>query len=256
MSQGEPRGYEGRIGRYGPALATALMRAAGVRRGQRALDVGCGNGALTAPLADKLGAANVCAIDPDEAAVRSCRERVRGADVRVAVAEAIPFGDGEFDVVLAQLVVSLMDDAHAGMGEMRRVARRGGVVATCVWDFAAGMTVLRAFWDAATAQDPVAARHDQAATRPFATESELAVLAGGAGLDDVRTGALTASAGYEHFDDLWHPLVAPDGSPGAYFTTLEPAARESLRDAVWERLGRPRGPFRLDARAWFVAGRA
>ena len=41
MSQHES-GYEGRIGRYGPTLATALMRAAGVRRGQRALDVGCG----------------------------------------------------------------------------------------------------------------------------------------------------------------------------------------------------------------------
>ena len=159
-------------------------------------------------------------------------------------------------MVLAQLVVSLMDDAHAGMREMRRVARPGGVVATCVWDFAEGMTVLRAFWDAATAQDPAAARHDQAATRPFASQSELGALARGAGLTVVRTGALAASAGYSGFDDLWRPLVAPDGSPGAWYATLDPAAQEVLRNAVWERLGRPHGEFRLDARAWYVTGRA
>jgi ubiquinone/menaquinone biosynthesis C-methylase UbiE len=249
-------GYTGRIGRYGPSLALGLMQAAGVRRGQRALDVGCGQGALTAPLTTELGAANVCAIDPDESAVRACRANVPGADVRVGVAEELPFRDGEFDVVLAQLVVSLMTDARAGMREMRRVARKGGLVGTCVWDFAEGMTVLRAFWDAATAQDPAAARHDQAATRPFASERELGALARGAGLTAVQTGALTASAAYSGFDDLWHPLVAPDGSPGAYFATLDPPAREALRDAVWERLARPRGPFRLDARAWYVTGRA
>ena len=252
----EEPGYEGRIGRYGATLAAALMRAAGVRRGQRALDVGCGNGALTAALAGDLGAASVCAIDPDESAVAACRENVPGADVRVGVAEALPFGDGEFDVVLAQLVVSLMTDAHAGMREMRRVARTGGVVGTCVWDFAEGMTVLRAFWDAATAQNAAAAQHDQAATRPFASEPELTGLARAAGLSDARTGALTATAGYSDFDDLWQPLVAPDGSPGAYFATLDPASRAALRHAVWERLGRPRGEFRLDARAWYVTGRA
>ena len=123
-------GYEGRIGRYGPELAAALMRAAGVERGQRALDVGCGAGALTLPLAELLGPANVAGVDPDEAAVAACRERVPGADVRVAGAEDLPFPAGEFDVVLAQLVVSLMDDARAGVREMKRVARPGVVVGT------------------------------------------------------------------------------------------------------------------------------
>jgi ubiquinone/menaquinone biosynthesis C-methylase UbiE len=131
-------GYEGRIGRYGPELAVEFMRAVGVRAGQRALDVGCGSGALTQPLAGLLGAENVVAVDPDVAAVEACQARLPAIDARVAVAEALPFSDGEFDVVLAQLVVSLMSDAQAGVKEMRRVAGRGGVVAACVWDFAGG----------------------------------------------------------------------------------------------------------------------
>ena len=249
-------GYEGRIGRYGPELAAALMRAARVERGQRALDVGCGTGALTLPLAELLGPAHVAAVDPDEAAVAACRERVPGADVRVAGAEDLPFPAGEFDVVLAQLVISLMDDAHAGVREMKRVARPGGVVGTCVWDFGGGMAVLRAFWDAAVAHDPAAARFDQANTRPFASAGELRELWEAAGLADVRTGALEASAGYSDFDDLWSPLVAPDGSPGAYFAGLDATDRDALRTGVWERLGRPGGTFRLGARAWYVTGRA
>jgi ubiquinone/menaquinone biosynthesis C-methylase UbiE len=249
-------GYEGRIGRYGPGLAAALLRAAGVRAGQRALDVGCGGGALTAPLAELLGPANVAAIDPDGAAVAACRTRLPGIDVRVAGAEALPFSDDEFDAVLAQLVVSFMSDAHAGVREMRRVTRRGGVVATCVWDFAAGMTLLRTFWDSAIALDAAAASRDQAKTRSFATPGELSALWRSAGLENVATGKLCAGAGYSDFEDLWGPLVAPDGSPGAYYAELETRHREALRREVMRRLGSPAGPFRLTARAWYVRGYA
>lgn len=249
-------GYEGRIGRYGPELAIALMTAAGVRAGQRGLDVGCGGGALAEPLCELLGLRNAAAVDPDPVAVEACRARLPGLDVRVAAAEALPFADGEFDVVLAQLVVSFMTDARQGVGEMRRVARPGGVVATCVWDFAAGMTLLRTFWDAAATLDRAAESRDQAKTRPFADPDQLGRLWRSAGLADVATGELIAGADYVDFEDLWLPLVAPDGSPGAYFAELEAQQREALRGEVWRRLGSPMGSFRLTARAWYVQGSA
>jgi SAM-dependent methyltransferase len=249
-------GYEGRIGRYGPELAVAFMRAAGVRAGQRALDVGCGSGALTRPLATLLGPQEVVAVDPDDVAVAMCRARLPGVDVRVAAAEMLPFSDDEFEVVLAQLVVSFMSDACGGVSEMRRVARGGGVVATCVWDFAAGMTLLRTFWDAAVALDAAAAGRDQAKTRPFAEPRELSALWCSAGLEGISTGELRADADYADFDDLWGPLVAPDGSPGAYYAELETPHREELRKEVLRRLGSPAGPFRLMARAWYVRGYA
>lgn len=249
-------GYEGRIGRYGPELAIALMKAAGVHAGQRALDVGCGAGALTEPLSALLGPQNVAGVDPDAVDVEACRARLPGVDVRAAAAEALPFGDDEFDVVLTQLVVSFMSDPQRGVCEMRRVARSGGVVATCVWDFAGGMTLLRTFWDAATALDPVAASRDQAKTRALADPAQLDRLWRSAGLADVATGELRAGASYVDFEDLWVPLIAPDGSPGAYFAELEAPHRDALRQEVWRRHGSPRGPFRLTACAWYVRGRA
>ncbi|MDQ6816079.1 MAG: class I SAM-dependent methyltransferase [Actinomycetota bacterium] len=256
-STGTPAiGYERRIGRYGPELAILFMKATGVRSGQRALDVGCGGGALTEPLAEVLGPQNVLAADPDAVAVEACRARLPGVDVRVAAVEALPFADHEFDVVLAQLVVSLMSDPHAGAREMRRVARPGGVVATCVWDFGGGMTLLRTFWAAAAALDPAAADYDQAKTRPFAKPGELSTLWHSAGLKQISTGELRVGAGYADFDDLWDPLVAPDGSPGAYYAELQPQQRMTLRQDVFNRLGSPTAAFRLTACAWYVRGRA
>jgi SAM-dependent methyltransferase len=85
---------------------------------------GCGGGALTQPLAELLGSANVVGVDPDLVALEACRARLPGVDVRVASAEALPFADGEFDAVLAQLVVSMMSDAYAGVREMSRVGPR------------------------------------------------------------------------------------------------------------------------------------
>ena len=111
---GPAEAYDGHVGRFGAELASGLIEVAGVQPGQRALDVGCGPGPLTRILADRLGADNVAAVDPSEPFVAACRARVRGADVRVAAAEMLPFGQNEFDVVLAQLVVQLMDDRDTG----------------------------------------------------------------------------------------------------------------------------------------------
>jgi SAM-dependent methyltransferase len=220
------------------------------------LDVGCGSGALTAPLVERLGAAQVFGVDPDEAAGAACRARLPSVDVRVASADALPHADGRFDLVLAQLVLSLLADADAGVREMRRVARPGGVVAACVWDFGGGMTVLRTFWDAASSLDPAAASRDQATTRPFATREELEALWRRAGLGAITTGAIAAEASYHDFEDLWGPLVEPDGPPGLYYATLSADGRQALREEVRRRLGSPARRFALTARAWYVSGGA
>ena len=57
----------------------------------RALDVGCGPGALTAALTARLAAGAVHAVEPSEPFARACRDRVPGAEVVVAPAEDLPF---------------------------------------------------------------------------------------------------------------------------------------------------------------------
>ena len=247
--------YDRWVGRYGSSLAEALIAFAEVEPGMRALDVGCGPGALTAALAKRLGVDNVRAVDPSEPFVEACRSRLPGVEVSVAAAEALPFADGAFDLVLSQLVVNFMDDAQAGVREMTRVTRPGGVVASCVWDYAGEMTLMRAFWDAAREVEPErAALADEGAVMHPASSEELSALWSAAGLNDVRTGPLVARAVYEGFEDLWSPLPTGVAPAGAFTKSLDADRRAALHDAYRLRLAVGDGPFELSARAWAVAG--
>ncbi len=252
---GPAEAYDRHVGRYGIKLASALVEVADVRRGQRALDVGCGPGPLTRVLADRLGADNVAAVDPSEPFVAACRSRVPGADVRVAVAEELPFAANEFDLVLGQLVVQLMDDRDRGVREMARVARPGGVVAACVWDSRA-MPLLQAFWDAALAVAPEQAGGlDEGRRVGYPTPADLGGLWEVCGLRDVSTGELSVEASYESFDDLFAPFAAGSGHSGACFVALDEPKQQRLRAEAHRLLGRPDGPLTLTARAWWVCGR-
>ena len=141
--------YDRFMGVYSAKLAPKLADLAGVAAGQRVLDVGCGPGALAAELVSRLGAGAVTAVDPSDTFVEAARERLPGVRVERAQAERLPFPDDAFDAALAQLVVHFMADPVAGLREMARVTRTGGVVAACVWDHAGGQGPLSAFWDAA-----------------------------------------------------------------------------------------------------------
>jgi Methylase involved in ubiquinone/menaquinone biosynthesis len=247
--------YDLHVGRYSTQLAAALIGFAGVEPGMRALDVGCGPGALTAELAGRLGSTSVCATDPSEPFVDACRARLPGVEVAVGAAEALPFADGAFDATLSQLVVNFMRDAEAGVREMARVTRPGGIVASCVWDYAGEMTLLRAFWDAARDVDPErAAVADEGVVMRWCAEAELAELWRAAGLRDVRSAELVVSATYADFEDLWAPFPTGIAPSGAFCAALDEEGRAALHDAYRDRLGVGDAPFTLTARAWAAAG--
>ncbi len=247
--------YDSHVGRYGPALAQGLIEWAGVGSGDRVLDVGCGTGLLTAELAAVVGEDRVSAIDPSEPFVDACQQRLPAADVRLATAEDLPFGDTSFDCALSQLVVNFMSDPHAGVQQMRRVTRPGGTVAACVWDYAGEMTLLRTFWDAAAALDSAAAPLDEGVSMRHCQPESLQALLESVGLRNIRSGELRPSVRYSSFEELWTPFTAGVAPSGAYTVSLNEPSQDALRREVHRRLGSPVGPFVLTARAWTVIGR-
>jgi SAM-dependent methyltransferase len=244
--------YDRYMGRYSRELAPRLIEFAGIEPGMRVLDVGCGPGPLTEPLAERVGADHVAAADPSEPFVVACGERVPGADVRQATAEELPWPDEAFDAALAQLVVNFMRDASAGVGEMCRVVRPGGVVASCTWDYGDGMQLLRTFWGAARDLDPDAP--DEALTMRYITPDDLDELWRQVGCDEITTEPIVVDSRYADFADLWDSVLLGVGPAGAYSLSLDPSRRDRLRDEVFSRLDSPDGPFALTARAWAVRG--
>ena len=246
--------YDRHVGRYGAQLAAGLVEVADIRPGQRVLDVGCGPGPLTRALAGRTGESNVAAIDPSPEFVDACRARVPGADVRAGRAEELPFAADTFDAVLAQLVVQLMDERDAGVAEMVRVTRPGGVLAACVWD-STTMPLLRGFWDAALDVAPErAGAIDDGRRVGYRDDADLAELWEAHGLVDVTTGELWVKASYASFDDLFAPFTAGTGHSGACYAALDRAEQRRLRDQARQRLGDPEAPFTLSARAWWARG--
>lgn len=233
------------MGRYSEPLAEQFARLVNARAGQRALDVGCGPGALTAVLAQRLGAQSVSAVDPSASFVSAVGPRLPGVDVRLASAEELPFADGEFDLVLAQLVVHFMADPVAGIAEMARVTRAGGTVAACVWDLAGESGPLATFWRAVADLDPDARDESE---RAGAAEGQLVELFTSAGLRRVDGTALTVSTSFADFDDWWQPYTLGVGPAGAYVAGLDDRHRARLRAHCAQLL--PSGPFMVEATAW------
>jgi SAM-dependent methyltransferase len=105
-----------------------------LRPGQRLLDVGSGPGTITADLASIVG--EVVALEISDEAAAVTRQGAPGVEVRVGDVHALPFADGEFDVVHAHQVLQHVADPVVALREMARVTRPGGVVAARDSDYA------------------------------------------------------------------------------------------------------------------------
>jgi SAM-dependent methyltransferase len=242
--------YDRFMGRYSRGLSAPLSDLAGVTRGQRMLDVGCGPGALTGELVARVGATNVAAVDPSTPFVEAARARHPGVDVRQAAAEALPFETATFDGALAQLVIHFLPDPLVGVREMARVTRPGGVIAACVWDHASDRGPLGVYWHAARSLDP--GIRDESIL-PGVKEGDLLELFRAAGLRDVRQTTIETTVEHPSFEEWWEPFTKGVGPAGAYVATLDAPRRAALEARCREAL--PAAPFSITARAWAAVGR-
>jgi SAM-dependent methyltransferase len=116
-------------------VAAHLVKFAGVHKGHRVLDVGCGTG-VVAITAARLGG-KVTGLDLTPELLARARENSRIANVEIDFregdAEALPFGDGEFDVVLSQFGHMFAPRPEVAVAQMLRVLKPAGVIAFATW---------------------------------------------------------------------------------------------------------------------------
>ncbi len=236
--------YDNFMGRYSIRLAPLFAEFAGMRAGQRVLDVGAGTGALSTEL-ERLGA-EVAAADPSPSFVVALERRLPGIEVRAAPAEELPWPDESFDAALAQLVLTFMTDAPAGVAEMRRVVRPGGVVAACMWD-RQGMDMLAAVQ---RTQQALNATSQTEARTKYRSRDEIEGLFTRAEFTDVRTELLEVENEYAVFDDLWATVVDGAGPTGVWIKALDDEQRAEAREEFRRQVGEPSGAFTLHGRAW------
>jgi SAM-dependent methyltransferase len=250
-------GYENFMGRWSRLLAPGYVAFAGVKNGDRVLDVGTGTGALASTLEATMASSEVTGVDPSEGFISYARKNAKSARLRFEVgdAQALRYKEGSFDQTMALLVMNFVPDHAKAIGEMRRVTRPQGVVSACVWDYDAGMEMLRFFWDEVVALDPAMAPKDERNMK-LSRAGQLGELWRKAGLVNVREEPLLIEQAFASFGDYWGPFLKGAGPGGAYVVSLTAERRGQLEARMRKRLlgNRAEGAFVLKARAWCVRG--
>ena len=116
-------------------LGPALVKATGIGPGVRVLDVAAGSGNISLPAAATGAAVVSTDLTPQLLERSQARAAARGLtiDYREANAQALPFGDGEFDVVISAIGVQFAPDQQRAAAELVRVCRPGGTIGVISW---------------------------------------------------------------------------------------------------------------------------
>jgi SAM-dependent methyltransferase len=257
---GDAEAYERFMGRWSRLVAPRLVDFTGLPERGRMLDVGSGTGSLAFAIAERSKHARVLGIDPSQEYVSYAGSRNPFADratFEVGDAQQLHFPDATFDAALSLLVFNFIPDPKEALLELRRVTRPGGKISAAVWDYGAGMRMLRTFWDAVSAMDPEAEKLDEK-HMPLCRAGELSALWRQGGLENLREQPIDIRMRFESLADYWDPFLLGQGPAGSYVRRLNRDKLQALRDEVKRRLSlrAENTSFVLQARVWSVRGTA
>ncbi len=221
----------------------AVLDHAGVGRGTRHLDVGCGAG-MAAALSAARGAV-VSGIDAAEALLAVARERTPTGDFRQGDLEALPFDDDAFDLVTGFNAFQYAGDAAQALREAGRVTKPGGMIVIMTWGEPAGMEAA----SLVAALKPLLPPPPPGAPGPFALSDEVALRA------FAKAGGLTPGAVFDVETHWSYPDEATAlrglGSAGVAVRAVEHSGAEAFIAAHRAALA----PFRLPDGSIRIAAR-
>jgi SAM-dependent methyltransferase len=246
------------MGRWSRLVAPRLVEFAALPEQGRMLDIGSGTGSLAFAIGERHSQARIVGIDPSEEYVAYAIDRNQFPDrasFEIGDARQLHFADAAFDAALSLLVFNFIPNPRKALRELRRITKMGGSISAATWDYAAGMRMLRIFWDAAVAIDPAAEKLDEK-HMPLCRAGELSALWREADLENVREQPIDISMRFESLADYWEPFLLGQGPAGAYAGRLSPGQLRALRAEIQRRLPSLEGnrPVDLPARAWAVRG--
>jgi len=223
--------YEAFMGRWSRAAGNIFLDWVAPTKDACWLDVGCGTGVFTELIVDTASPSAVSAVDPTQVQIEHARRLPVGqrADFQVADAQALPFPDDAFDVVVAALVINFIPDRRRALAEMRRVGRAGGTVAAYVWDFAGERS------PGSLLRTGLRTIGIEVADLPGSADSGLDALRSlfeRAGLEQIATRTIDVTMSFANFDDLWREMTPSFGPRGKTVADLSAADSARLIDRL------------------------
>lgn len=224
--------YERFMGRWSQLVGRRFLEWLAPAPGWEWVDVGCGNGAFSALLVDHYAPVGVLGVDPSEAQLAFARAHFAGQPVQLECghALALPCESGRADAAVMPLVLSFVPDSAAGVAEMVRVVRPGGLVSAYMWDMQGGGFPYHVL------NERIRARGGVVPWPPVPEASRLEnmeALWRDVGLQNVGVHTIRVTRSFDDFDDFW--TTAQGGpSAGQALRSLGDTTLRSLKDEMSE----------------------
>ncbi|MEO8883763.1 MAG: class I SAM-dependent methyltransferase [Devosia sp.] len=218
--------YEEMMGKWSRLAGEVFLDWLRPRANLNWTDVGCGNGAFTELLAERCAPQSIVGIDPSEGQLAYARSRHRAgiAQFLQGSAQSLPLAAASVDAASMALVIFFMPDPAAGVAEMRRVVRPGGMVATYAWDMAGDGFPWDPIYVAMQERGLTAQRPPRI---DVSSRGNLERLWREAGLQEVATREIIIGRSFETFDSYWDSAMLASGLKSGL--AQQPAAS---RDAI------------------------
>jgi len=243
--------YERFMGRWSRAVGEKFLEWLEAPTNARWLDVGCGTGAFSELILKRCAPKSLAGIDPSPEQIAFVNKQLAGS-FQVADSAAIPFAQGEFDVVASALVIHFIPDRAAAFAEMKRVLRPGGLVGGYTWkrtattDFAAYAPMLKGV--ARIGGEPL-----RSPVVPEGSVDGMSASLAAAGYTDIAVVEIEVSQTYPNFDAYWDAQTLPFSPSGKTVAKLDDAQRTRLRDLLRQTLPAADGTITYSATT--VAGK-